>query len=117
MFPNIGQRLADDPELVIPRPNLPALLLAGAWILFLYDLSIVLEDIGQPCRCQDLLPQIVGLESVRIRRVSCTIVVAFVKGQEPRALARELGAHLHLAVIDGEVDHAASELKQLLARI
>jgi hypothetical protein len=45
---HIGQRLAHDAELVIARPDLPALLPARARVLLLDDLRVVLEDVGQP---------------------------------------------------------------------
>ena len=54
---------------------------------------------------------------MRVGRVACTVVVAFVEGQEPRALASKLGAHLHLAVVHREVHDAATELEKPLARV
>jgi hypothetical protein len=47
---HVGQRLAHDAELVVARPNLTALLPAAARVLFLDDLRVVLDDVGQPRR-------------------------------------------------------------------
>ena len=86
MFAHVSQRLPYEPELVESRPYLPPLLFAGLGVLLLDDLRVVLKDICQPCRREDLFPQVVGLESVRIWRVACAIVVSRVEGQEPGAL-------------------------------
>jgi hypothetical protein len=114
---HVGQRLPHHAELVVARPHLLALLLAGARVLLLDDLRVVLEDVGQPRRREHLFPQVVGLEAVRVGRVARAVVVALVEGQEPRALAAQLGAHPHLAVVHREVHHAAAELEQPLARV
>lgn len=114
---HIGQRLPHHTELVVARPHLPALLLAGARVLLRDDLRVVLEDVGQPRRGEHLFPQVVRLEAMRIGRVARAVVVALVEGQEPRALARKLGAHLHRAVVHREVHHAAAKLEQPLARV
>ena len=114
---HVGQRLPHHAELVVARPHLLALLLAGARVLLLDDLRVVLEDVGQPRRGEHLFPEVVGLEAVRVGRVARAVVVALVEGQEPRALARKLGAHPHLAVVHREVHHAAAELEQPLARV
>ena len=47
---HIGQRLPHHAELVVARPHLLALLPAGARVLLLDDLRVVLEDVGQPRR-------------------------------------------------------------------
>ena len=52
-----------------------------------------------------------------IGRVARAVVVALVEGQEPRALAAQLGTHPHLAVVHREMHHAAAELEQPLARV
>ena len=64
-----------------------------------------------------VFPEIVGLEAVRVRRVAGAVVPALVERQEPRRLALQLGAEPHLGVVHGEVDHAAAELEQQLARV
>ena len=71
----------------------------------------------RPARRQDLLPEVVGLEPVRVRRVAGAVVPALVERQEPRRLALQVRAEAHLGVVDGEVGDAAAELEQLLARV
>ncbi len=39
----------------------------------------------RPARREDLLPEVVGLEAVRVGRVARAVVPALVEGQEPRA--------------------------------
>jgi hypothetical protein len=80
---HVGQRLANYAKLVIARPHLAAFLPAGALVLFFNDLRIVFEDVGQPLRGENLFPQIVCLESVWVRWITGTVVVALVKWQKP----------------------------------
>jgi hypothetical protein len=47
VFAHIRQRLPDQAQLMVARPDLPALLSPGAWILLLDDLRVVLQDVGQ----------------------------------------------------------------------
>ena len=117
MAAHIGEQLADDVELVVARPDLGGALAPGPLVADLDDLGVVLEDVGQPIAGQDLLPQVVGLEPIGVRRVAGPVVPAAVEGQEPRGPPGEVGAELGLLVVEGEVDDAAPELKQLLARV
>jgi hypothetical protein len=117
MGTHIGQRLAHKPKLVIARPDLPALLPARARILLLDDLRVILEDVGQTRGGEHLLPEVGGLQAVRVGRVAGAVVVTLVERQEPRTPAAQLGAHPHLAVVDREVHHAAAELEQPFARV
>ena len=117
MGTHIGQRLAHKPKLVIARPDLPALLPARARILLLDDLRVILEDVGQTRGGEHLLPEVGGLQAVRVGRVAGAVVVTLVERQEPRTPAAQLGAHPHLALVDREVHHAAAELEQPFARV
>ena len=63
----IGQELAHHVELVIARPDLHLPLLACLLIPGLDDLRVVLQDVGQPVAGENPLPQVVGLEAVRVR--------------------------------------------------
>ena len=47
VLPRVGQELAHHVELVVARPDLHRLLLAGLLVLRLDDLGVVLEDVGQ----------------------------------------------------------------------
>ena len=111
----VGQELAHHVELVEARPDLHRLLAPGLRVLELDHLGVVLQDVGQAIGCEDALPQVVGLEAIRVGRVAGPIVPAQVEGQEPGRLALEVGAEAHLVVVDGEVHHAAAELEELLA--
>ena len=71
----------------------------------------------RPVAGEDALPEVVGLEAVRVGRIARAVVPALVEGQEPRGLALEVRAHPHLVVVHREVHHAAAELEQLLARV
>ena len=53
----------------------------------------------------------------RVGRIARPVVPALVERQEPRRLALQLRAESHLAVVHGEMDHAAAELEQQLARV
>ena len=66
---------------------------------------------------QHLPPQVVDRQPVRVGRVARAVVAASVERQEPRRLAGEVGAELHLPLVHGEVRDAAPELEQLLARV
>ena len=113
----VGQELAHHVELVEARPDLHRLLAAGLLVLRLDDLGVVLEDVGQAVAGEDALPQVVGLEAVRVGRIARAVVPAQVEGQEPRGLALQVRAEAHLVVVHGEVHHAAAELEELLARV
>ena len=88
---------------MVARPDLRRLLLAGLLVLRLDDLRVVLEDVGQAVAGEDALPEVVGLESVRVGRVARAVVPALVERQEPGALALQVGAEAHLVVVHGEM--------------
>ena len=111
----ISQEPAHHVELVEARPDLHRLLFPGLLVLGLDDLGVVLEDVGQSAAGEDALPEVVGLEPVRIRRIARAVIPAEVEGQEPRALAVQMRAEAHLVVVHCEVHHAAAELEELLA--
>ena len=114
---HIGQGLPHHAELVVARPDLAALPLAGARVLLLHDLGVVLQDVRQPGGGEHLAPEVVGLEAVGVGRVARAVVVALVEGQEPGAGTGQLGTHAHLAIVHGEVDDAAAELEEPLAGV
>ena len=70
-----------------------------------------------PAAGENALPQVAGLEAVRVGRVAGAVVPALVEGQEPRTLALEMRAEPHLVVVHREVGYAASELEELLAGV
>ena len=99
----VGQQPAHHVELVVARPDLHLPLLARLRVRGLDDLRVVLQDVGQPVAGEHPRPEVVGLEAVRIRRVPGPIVPALVEGQEPRGLAFEVRAELHLVVVHRQV--------------
>ncbi len=122
LLPHIGQELPHHVELVVTRENLHLLLLPGLRVLLLHDLRVVLQNLGQARRLQDVLPEVIRLQPHRVRRVARAVIPALVERQKPRILrhafaALEGGAHRHLRVVHGEMHHAAAKLEQRLARI
>ncbi len=113
----VGQQPSHHVELVVARPDLLPPLLARLLILGLDDLRVVLQYVRQPVASENPLPQVVGLEAIRIRRVPGAVVPALVEGQKPRALSIEVRAELHRVVVHREVRHAAAELEELLTRV
>ena len=79
----IGQQPPHHVQLVIARPYLIAPLAARLVVFHLDDLGVVLNDVGQPVSGEHLLPQVIGLEAVGVRRIACTVVSPLVEGQEP----------------------------------
>ena len=112
-----GQELPHHIELVVARPDLHLLLLARLLILDLDDLGVALQDVGQPVAGENLFPEVIGLEAIRVGRVAGAVVPALVEGPEPRGLALEVCAVLHLVVVHREVRHRAAELEELLAGV
>ncbi len=76
------QQFAHRAQLMETREHLLALLFP-ALVLFFHHLRKVLDDIGQRRLGQHLLPQVIGFQSIRIRRVARAAVPAQVKWQEP----------------------------------
>ena len=116
-LPHIGQGKAHYAQLVVTREHLVALYLARLGVFDLHNLRVVFQNVGQPGRGQQFAPQVVGLQTQRVGRVTRAIVVTLVQRQKPRCLASQLRAHTHLAVVHRKVHHAATKLKQLFALI
>ncbi len=108
----IGQQLAHHVQLVVAREDLRLFLAARLRVLELHHLRVVLQDVGEAERGEHALPEVVGLEALRVRRIARAIVVALVEGQEPTGLAFQFGAEFHLRIVHGEVHHAAAELEE-----
>ena len=113
----VGQQPEYDVELVVAGPDLRPLLPARLLLLRLHHLGVVLQDVGEVLAGQHLAPQVVGLDAARVGRIAGAVFPAPVERQEPGRLALEMRAELHLALVHGEVGHAAAELEQLLARV
>ena len=113
----MGQKLTNDVKLVIPRKNLVSFFLAGLRILPLNDLGVVFEDVRQASSRQDSLPQKICFKPLRVGRISSSIVPTLVERQKPRTFALQMRTKAHFMVIDREVGHTTTKLKQDLARI
>ena len=75
----IREQLVHHVELVIAGVDLAAPLLAGAVVLALHHLRVVLDDVGKTGPSHRLPPQVVGLDPVGVGRVARAVVVAFVE--------------------------------------
>jgi hypothetical protein len=113
----IRQKLAHDIELMEARPDLHRLLAAGLRVFDFDDLRIVLENVGEAGTREKTLPEVIGLEAIRVGRIARTVVPAEIERQEPGTLALQVRAEAHLVVVDSKVHHAAAELEEFLARV
>ena len=113
----VGQQPPDYIELVVAGEDRLRLLPAGPLVLLGDDLGVVLDDVGQAGRGEDLLPEVVGLQPVWVGRVSGAVIVAPVEGQEPGVLTLQLGAEADHLVINREVNHAAAGLEDQFAGV
>jgi hypothetical protein len=77
---HIREQCPNRGELVIAGKNLNALLPAGLRVLLLDDLRVVFDEVGEARRGEDLFPKVVGLEALRIRRISGAVVSSPVEG-------------------------------------
>ena len=114
---NIRKKKADNVELVVAGPYLRSVLAARLRVLRLNHLRVVLKDVRESLTCEHLLPQVVGLEPIRVRRIPRAVVEPPIERQEPRRLALQLGAEADLLVIHREVCDAATELEEAFAGV
>ena len=91
-----------------------AFLAAGVCFFLHHHLRVALDDVGQRLTGQHLLPQVIGLQTIRVGRVACAAVPALVERQKPRGLTLQLSAERGLRVIDCDVRHATPQLEQQL---
>ena len=102
-------------ELMVAWPDLCLPLPAGLLVPDHDDLGVVLEDVRHAFPGQHLAPQVVGLDSVRVRRISRAVVPAAVEREEPRVAAGQVRAETRLVLVDRKVGHAPPELEEPLA--
>jgi hypothetical protein len=113
----IGEQPVDHVQLVVPRPDLNGLLLAGPVVFRFDNLRVVLENVGQPIPGEQAFPEVIGLQAIGVRRVAGAVVPTLIEGQEPGALPLEMCAEADLVVVHAEVDDASPELEELLPRV
>ena len=117
MRTGVPQEPAHHVELLVSRPDLDSLLLPGLRVPGRHHLGVVLQNPGQACPGEDLAPQVVRPEAVRVGRIAGPAHPAAVEGQEPRSLPLEVGAEMDFVLVDREVRHAAPELEEGLAGV
>src|ERR1017187_3582423 len=88
----IGQELTYHVKLVVSRENLNPLLFAGLFVLFLYDLGVVLQYVGESTRREDASPKVVSLDAIGVRGIPRALVITLVERQKPRVLGHALRA-------------------------
>ena len=113
---HISQQAFHRRQLMIAREDLLVPGFAGFLVLFLDQRGVVLDDAREHVLGQNLLPQVIRHQAVRVGRIACAVLVALVEGQKPALLALQAGAELDLRIVHGEVNHAAGELEQQLLR-
>jgi len=79
----VGKELAYHIELMVTGEDLHGFFLTGLIVLLFHYLRVVLQDIGKPFRCQDALPEVIGLQAMGVRRIAGTVIVTLVEGQKP----------------------------------
>ena len=111
---HIRQQAFHRRQLMIAREDLLIPGFAGFLVLFLDQRGVVLDDAREHVLGQNLLPQVIRHQAVRIGRVARAVLVALVEGQKPALLALQTGAEFDLRIIHRKVTHAAGELEQQL---
>ena len=109
VFTHIGKKFLYHIELVVSRKYLLDLLLFGLLVLFDDYLCIILDYAGELCFGEDILPEVVCHDTVRVWRVACSVVVPLVERQEPAIFLCQLRAEFNSTVIHSEMYHAAFE--------
>lgn len=92
--------------------NLLCTFFARVGVALFDDLRIVFNDGGKHLLRQDIFPEVGGLQAVGVDRIACALLIALIEGQKPRAFAGKPCAELDIAVVHGEVNHTALELKE-----
>ena len=114
----IGQQFANHRQLMITWENHGfADNLVRLSIDFLDHLRIILQNIRQRFLGQNLFPEIIGLDAIRIGRIACTVIVPLVEWQKPGRLTAQPCTHFHLVVIDRKMYCTSLEVKDQLLRV
>lgn len=113
----LGEELAHHVELMVTREDqvLATLLLqlaarAPDLLRRLLHMQVVFEQIEEGIGLEDVFPQVVGAETVRVDRIFGVLI----EGEEEGLVGRQPGGHKDLFVADGEVDQAAFEAEERL---
>ena len=117
VFSSIRQQLPHHIQLVIARPDLRPRLAPGLCMGRFHQQSIIFDNIGQTLPGQNLLPQIIGLETIGIGRIASTVIPTLIKRQEPGRLAPQMRTEHHLVFIHSKVSQTATNAEKFLSRI
>lgn len=96
---HISQQAFHRRQLMIAREDLLVPGFAGFLVLFLDQRGVVLDDAREHVLGQNLLPQVIRHQAVRVGRIACAVLVALVEGQKPALLALQAGAELDLRIV------------------
>src|SRR4051794_25268054 len=113
----VREQQPNDFELVVTRKDLCRRLPAGSLVFRDDELRVVFDDVREAGRREDLLPEVVGLQPIGIRRIARSLIPAAIERQEPRRLPLQLRAETNFVIVDRKVDDAAAELEEQLVRI
>ena len=102
---------------MIARPDLRLRLAPGLHIGRFHQQGIILNNIGQTLPRQNLLPQIIGLETIGIDRITRTVIPTLIKRQKPGRLALEMRTKHHLVFIHSKMRQTATNAEKFLPRI
>ena len=112
---SVGLHIRQQPlhtiQLVVTWKYLLYFLFLRLRVFFNDHLRIVLDNATQFQLGQDVLPQIVGHQTVRIRRIPGSVAISFIEGQEPAGFALQLGAEFDSCIVNGKMHHTALELE------
>ena len=117
VFLHISQQFLNAVKLMVTRPYLLDGLLLGIFVHLFNDLRIVFYNTGKLFLGKDIFPEIVCHQAVRIRRIPCAVVIAFVERQEPAVFPGQLCAELDRGIVHGKMHHAALEGEQEIVEI
>ena len=89
---HIREQLLHTVQLMVSWPDLFHGFLLRVRIFINDDLSVILDNSGEFPLRQNVLPQIVCHDAVRVRRIARTIVIALVEWQKPAVFTSKLRA-------------------------
>ena len=114
---HISQQLLHAVELMVTRPDLFDGLLLGILVHLFDDLRVIFYNARQFSLGKDILPKVVCHKTVRIRRISRAIVIAFIERQEPAIFPGKFRTELNRGIIHSKMNHATLEGEQQIMKI
>ena len=114
---HIREQLLHTVQLMVSWPDLFHGFLLRVRIFINDNLSVILNNSGEFPLRQNVLPQIVCHDAVRVRRIARTIVIALVEWQKPAVFTSKLRAEHDGLVVYREMHHAPFKREQRVPRI